>query len=327
MTDGDDPVFSPPQETFPGFTQWEYATFCCVEKAIRTHPNNAIFLGHWEVSLGMPIAVGSLLISSYLVAMFLIFPTRSDAPISAVILSIIFSLTCICYARTIIDGPGYFPFFYPLQSPGDFSAAGDSSSLLHSDDLSPSGIATTKEQIDWVAHRPKPNRCIFSRIARRIVLRPDHFCGWTATWVGKRNHKFFILFNFWCALYITAFTYFDVVTIVGELADSTPSPFLVVFIVYAFMGVSFALMTWSFACSHAQGMCMNVTSWEEWNGIPAARFDRGCVENCEEVCGSRKKWFCWLCPVSPWRMETNEDFVGQWVPYRDDGKPIGDYLT
>jgi hypothetical protein len=272
----------------------------------------------------MPIIVTSLFISSYLTAMLVIFPSRGDGVLSSVVLSVLFSLACTSYARTIIDGPGYFPFFYPLQSPGDYAAGGDSSSLLHSDDLSPSGIASTKEQVSWAAQRAKPNRCIFSRIARRIVVRPDHFCGWTTTWIGKRNHKFFILFNFWGALYLSAFAWWDIATIMGEVADADPSGFLIVFMVYAFLGVSFALITWSFVCSHADGMCRNVTSWEGWNRIPPARFDRGCVANCEDVCGSRKRWFCWMCPMSPWRAQTNQDFVAQWAPYRDDGQPIGD---
>jgi hypothetical protein len=68
--------------------------------------------------------------------------------------------------------------FRPFGSSDDCPAGGDSSPLLHSDDLTPLGIASTKQQIEWVANRPKPNRCVFSKAARRIVPHLRPFCAW-----------------------------------------------------------------------------------------------------------------------------------------------------
>jgi hypothetical protein len=100
----------------------------------------------------------------------------------------------------------------------DFSLSGILSTQKQSE-FSPSGIVASQKQVEWIETQTKPNRCIFSMSARRIVIRPDHFCGWTASWIGIRNHKFFWLFNFWGFVYISIFLIFDGIQIVDELDD------------------------------------------------------------------------------------------------------------
>ena len=310
----DDPIAQP---VFPGFSKWSYTKCCCTSKAVRMR-SGVKFLGHWEVSPGFPIAVLILILSSYLVAMFFIYPYHGFIGlIEGIVLSILCFLFTYSYVRTIIDGPGYFPFYYPMRHDNDELNVGDSDSLLHSDDFSPSGIATTEDQLAWIANRPKPNRCIFSRSARRFVVRPDHLCGWVSSWIGKRNHKFFWLFNFWGSLYITLFTGGDLLMIVAELIDDNPSAWLTLYLTYAFFGLVFGIMTWSFSISHLVGICTNVTSWESWNGIKANRYDVGCKQNIEDVCGPCDKWYLFLCPVSPWTDMTNEQLIKDYVPYLD----------
>jgi hypothetical protein len=195
-------------------------------------------------------------------------------------------------------------------------------SLLRGSDLSPSGIVATKEQLAWVKTRQKPNRCVFSTTAKRIVIRPDHFCGWTSTWIGRRNHKFFILFNVWGFVYMIVFLVCDVNRVINDLSREDPSPVLALFLIYGMMGLMFAFMTGGFASSHLFGMIQNQTSWESWNRIKPDRFDRGAMENAEELCGPSARWYLWLCPVSPWAGITNEDLVASYPPYRADDHPV-----
>jgi hypothetical protein len=190
--------------------------------------------------------------------------------------------------------------------------------LLHDSELSPCGIAATAEQLAWTKARKRPNRCIFSTTARRIVIRPDHFCGWTATWIGRRNHKFFILFNAWGFVYMVALLACDVNRVVRDLADAEPSPILALLLLYGMLGLVFAPMTGGFAAAHFCAMLENRTSWETWNGISAKRFDRGCLKNAEELCGPSSSWDLWPCPMSPRAGVPNEELIAGYPPYRED---------
>lgn len=303
---------------FPGYSRWEYRKLCCTNRAIRIIDVDVMFLGHWEASFGLPIVVTSIILSSYLVAMFIIFPYFEvwGVPIS-IVLSILCFLFFYSYSRIIIDGPGYFPFYYPMHPMVD-DGVDDFATLLRNDDDSPAGIISSASQSEWIQGRPKPNRCVASASARRIVIRPDHFCGWTASWIGRRNHKFFILFNLWGAVYITTFTSTCVYSIIVEFVRSEPSLVVIPLVLYAITGFIFGVMTLSFACSHIHGMLANVTSWEEWNDVPAKRFNRGCLKNVEELCGPRTGWMYWVLPVSPWKGVTNEQFISEYDRgYRD----------
>lgn len=324
MTDEDDStennIASEPLNVveFPGFSNWQKTRCCCTTNAIKVDSVNGTFLGHWEVSPGFPIAVSFIIISSYLIGMILILPTYDNIGLFLMIpFSILFFLFIYSYFRIITDGPGYFPFYWPNSHISTQIDNNDDSPLLHSDDLSPSGIISSTSQTDWVKNRERPPRCILSASARRLVVRPDHLCGWTSTWIGKRNHKFFILFNSWGAIYITFFSVIDSLSIYQELQSSEPSPIVSVYLMYIFLAVTFLLMTASFACSQMWMACHNVTSWEEWNNIDPSRFDTGsCLGNCEDICGPKKQWYLWFLPVSPWEEKTNDDLIKNYSSYK-----------
>lgn len=299
---------------FPGYTVWEYTKCCCTNKAIQTLPKKVLFLGHWEVQPGFPIAVYTIILTSYLLAMFGIYPYFGKYGIPcSICLSFLCFMFCYSYGRTIIDGPGYYPFYFPM---GHDEEAAESDSLLGKNDHSPSGIVSTQAQIDWVKTRPRPARCIFSTAARRYVIRPDHLCGWTSSWIGKRNHKFFILFNLWGFLYIAAFTASDILILFSDLTGDILTWSLVFYLIYSVLGICFGIMTFSFAMQHIVQAMTNVTSWEEWNNISRAKFQRGgCKENMEDVCGPSNKWYLYLCPVSPWLEMTNDEIIAEYPHY------------
>lgn len=62
-----------------------------------------------------------------------------------------------------------------------------------------SGLAFRPDQVEY-AKLHCPSYATFSRSAGRYIIRADHICAWTGNWVGKRNHKQFILMTFWGTL-------------------------------------------------------------------------------------------------------------------------------
>lgn len=296
---------------FPGYTEWSTARWCCFRNAFAVGPERTPFLGHWEVSACMPTVVCSIITSSYLICMLLIFPEYgASAYVHAALMSVLYFLFTYSYFRVIIDGPGYFPFFWPDEEcPG--GAEDESSSLLQHQSayFLPSGIITTCEQSQWAAERERPNRCILSKAARRIVIRPDHFCGWIGSWIGKRNHKFFLLFNFWGLCFIAYFLVMDTLRVIREFSKEMPSLWVMLFLIYLFVALMFMMLTGSFVCSHTYGVLVNQTQWEEWRKCSRDKYSQGWVKNVEDVFGPIRYWYTYLLPVSPWKGYTNEELI------------------
>ena len=305
---------------FPGFTIWHHDKYCCIRNAIyiKKLPNK-VFLGHWEVQPEFPIFVTILIVTSYFFGMIIILPTWKYK--YCFLISFFFSITFILciysYFRIIIDGPGYFPFYWPLKrSKNQNLINDDETSFLidqETDEYSPSGMLSTIEQVCWVNKRKRPNRSIMA--GRRFVIRPDHFCNWTTSYIGKRNYKFFLLFNFWGFVYVLIFTFCCVVESFYEFDVDNftmKAGFILLFLSACFF---FLLMTGYFTAILTYNMCINRTIWEEQNGIERSKFDRGFYENVADVCGSWSKWYTFLLPISPWTELTNEELVKNYQSY------------
>lgn len=298
------------EDGFPGYTEYSSENYCGC-KVVKIPSLNVTFLNEWEVSLEFPVVVTFIIMSSYFLCVCSMLPNIEDASsIWYYLISVLAFLFQYSYIRVISDGPGYLPFYYPLPGPHE---GDDEGPLLNDMETSPSGIISRKEQYTWAKKHPRPNRCIVSAQARRMVIRPDHFCDWTQTWIGKRNHKFFLLFNIWGFLYIILFSIIGMLAIMFVL-QSGKQPFMsCIYFLYVFIGILFAMLTGTFMCSHCSSLCDNVTSWEEWNHIDPNRYNDGCVTNCEDVCGSAKQWYCWPCPYSPWKGVTNEELLERYT--------------
>ena len=306
-------------DDFPGFTEYRVRSFHGLFDLIEIPSIPATFIGEWEISCGFPIGVSFIIVSSYLLAVFSMLPRlKTTGSVIFFPLTILAFLFLYSYYRIIRDGPGYFPFYYPLSHrEGD----GEDVGLLEHDCGSPSGIISRREQDTWARKQKRPNRCIVSATARRIVIRPDHFCDWTQTWIGKRNYKFFLLFNTWGFIYICLFL---VVAFAASIIETNgnQSPIIGVYFIYIFTAFLFVVFTGLFMCSHCSQMCSNVTSWEDWNHVPPDRYDEGCVRNTEDVCGSARQWYLWPCPVSPWTDMSNEELISGYTV--DYGRIVGD---
>jgi hypothetical protein len=190
------------------------------------------------------------------------------------------------YVQVILLGPGYLPFYFPYENPNSADRTADALS----------GMVTNVEQEFYVKTITLPYRTGFFHTAHRIVIRPDHFCGWATTFIGRKNHKSFFLFNFWGVVYISVFTISTFLTILGIARDEETILQLIICVIYLILGISFAILTGWFAVTLFYGISINQTTFENMNKVHRGE-DRGCLGNWEEIFGSRRKWYLWLMPI------------------------------
>ena len=318
---------------FPGFTQFITENFCC----FKTHyiPKiEATFLGSWELNIIPPLLVFLASIASFVFSILFLFPTATEKAILIPLLSVFLIMFLISYFKIISEGPGYFPFFWGqsigpqnLQSVSrtedsikdpinPYFNENENQENCDENDAEYLGIISSEDQYKWAEKQPKPPRTILSDTARRLVLRPDHLCKWAASWIGKRNQKFFILFNFYCVLYLIIFILFDIKAIVYQLEKENNNSALIFFyFVFGFIGALCLLLTISFLFLNIYDAIHNITQWEQWNNIDPKKFDRGFKLNWEDVFGPCNKWWTHFIPVSPWKGKNNTDISAGYISY------------
>lgn len=195
--------------------------FCCCN---QYKFGTATLWGHWRVSLAFPIIFCFLLVSSFVHAAVCLFISSSGSTEKA-LLFIFLLLTFLLYACTciniIVTGPGYIPYYYAGLPDVELITANRTGNMGRSSanciDDSPGGFAISKVQIDYAKNNKKPPGSIFADEAGRFVIRPDHYCKWLSCWIGKRNHKIFILSLLYGSIYFAMTTVVLFVSLVGRL--------------------------------------------------------------------------------------------------------------
>lgn len=299
---------------FPGFTHWEEKGLCCL-KVKYVPALKAFFIGHWEIKPLIPLCVILTAVTSFIISVVKLFPTFNiEQYFLYPIQTILFFLFMVSYFRVIIDGPGYFPFFWGTSYENQNNTE-TIEAEINAEKSSISGIISTDAQLEWAKQQPKPPRSILSESARRIVLRPDHACKWASTWIGKRNQKFFLLVNFYIILYDAIFVIYDVRYVVHMMEVEKFSFLLFVCLILGFGGAVVFLLSLSFLISEIYDAICNRTSWENWNSIDNHIYDKGLIINLEDVFGPRDKWWTWICPISPWSEKTNVQLTAGYFTY------------
>ena len=292
----EEPVNTP--VSFPGFTEYQRKKIFCIN--YNSIPSiNAIFFGHWEFKPFYPFLVLFLLITSYFISFFVITQAYKAKILLNIILTLFFILSIVTYFQIIINGPGYFPFYFPQKfvDPND-----------------PSGILSTQEQNIWRVQQKRPNRCIFSKTARRYVIRPDHYCYWVSSWIGKKNQKYFVHFTFWCSSYLLSFFIIDIGMFTDPISVSIIEMGL--YFLYAIASCFFFIMCIWFFGIEINMISHNYTNWEQLNKISNERYNTGsCIGNFEDICGDRKTMWRWFLPISPFNPASNFELINGYESY------------
>ena len=164
--------------------------------------------------------------------------------------------------------------------------------------------------------RPKPDRTHHCRITGTCILRMDHFCPWVNNCVGFHNHKFFVLFCFWCTIlcFYAAVTIAITITVrttwnitswnAGDVQSAVVLFYCGIFtltlarlLLFFCVTVFFVLNAlFSFVGLHVGLLRKNQTTLENMAGDQ--RWDKGSPTlNVQEIFGN-VKW-TWLLPVDP----------------------------
>lgn len=278
------------QIPLPPLTHWENKCICCNFQLNYIPATGEHYLNHWRIEYGFPIAVEFVIISSYIVAMFVHRPVvsfyNSYLDFFLTLFMILFSYSHIA---TILVGPGYLPFYYPLKL---------SQGPIRPDYLS--GLITREEQLTFSKNQHFPSRTRFFNSAHRYVIRPDHLCKWVSSFVGKKNHKLFVLFNFWGVVYISLFCYSCIRTIYETITVFSTDQvfFFIIVFLYTALGFSFLFLTGNFLQQNIRQITLNRTQFEIMKDMPELLHRKyPCYKNWEEVFGSIRKWYLWLIPI------------------------------
>ena len=297
-------------DDFPGYTIWEKGRCCgCVPTAYVPLIDKT-FVGHWEVQLLAPVAVAILMSTSFIVFLACAVPVLyQEALYMTPILFVLLALFAYNYYRILADGPGYLPFYWPARDELPRQ------SYLDEDRHGIHGVVSVDEQFEWLQIRVRPPRSIYTRTARRFVFRPDHQCYWAASWIGKLNHKFFVLFNFYGVLYCSTYIVELIRATVKILKGGKFTVILVCLFAYITIAAVFLVMTGNFLVVSLYNGSKNLTTWEIWNDIEQSKYDRGsaCL-NLEDVMGGGSK-LAWILPISPWKGMTVDEMATSYGSY------------
>ena len=182
----------------PLSTKWKVKCSCCccgplVEVNVPNKRRKRYFLQGWECRPCMPIIVSCLILYSTIANFVCFFPYQYLIAqiILPIFILIFFVLFVWSYFAAVCMDPGYLPFNWAQTK-----------KFKYSWEEQISGLAICEEQFNYALTKEnRPPKSSFSHSAGRYVIRADHICGWIANWVGKRNHKQFILMNLYGGIY------------------------------------------------------------------------------------------------------------------------------
>ena len=268
-------------------TPYEDRSCCCFHCAYFPIGNFTI-CGHWICAPLKPILVNfSVLLLSALC--FYDIWTYSPSMASKVGFVVYYGICLLCvaisYFEVIVIGPGYLPFNYKSVKVEPFLWENEMESIV-----------VYREQMQYAREIERPPRSTFAVTARRFVLRADHYCFWTESWIGLKNMRYFIVMLFWVVMWGISFfathTYFFtyiaggngfhwqyVLTIVGLAA-----------------ALCITLTATYYLALATRDLCHNWTFLERLKKRTQPVYDLGVKRNFEEVCGDRKYCPLWLFP-------------------------------
>jgi hypothetical protein len=288
------------QYTEPDFAHYQVSWInrsCCLCRVAYFPDAKFTICGHWRIRLGRPILIsfGFLAIFASFVYDLLSaerFPGRPHTNLWTYVCLGVVSFLALCvacsYLVIICRGPGYAPYNWAYIEDRNPSWERAMSSLV-----------IFEQQAEIARSSRRPAHASYSREARRFVLRADHYCLWTESWIGIRNHRHFMLMTAYIGLFALAYVAFRVLWVLGCVKEEFQYWWLIGAVATVAIVAAGGFGLYHFAIA-VQNLIVGVTSVERYkmerHGAPTTPSSQGCVRNCEDVCGHRALCLCWLLP-------------------------------
>lgn len=288
-------LIAPEEYSWVADSKTEYVDHSCGPLCRIAYFPDAQFwvLGHWIVALWRPIGVILCFIYMTIIGYMNIHDSSSEPHGFIIAFYILLGICALCviysYFAVAIVGPGYLPYNY--------SVVHHNLDKMTWEKWMESFVVFT-EQVEFARHSERPPRSSFAISARRFILRADHFCFWTESWIGIKNHRYFFNMILWsvayCVIYAVSQLYY---------MKTFLNPFhwthILTLIAWAICVVMF-MFSFFHSIIHLSLLVKNRTQLEKWKKIKSTRFDKGNVcDNCAEICGPKKFIPCWLIPCIP----------------------------
>lgn len=263
-------------------TEWETVRKCGCDFAVITKEEGSTrryFWRGWEVdSMVITVIILEVFCLSMYWAGTFIGLTTLHKIISALEIHVFFILFKWCYFSAMCMDPGFLPYNWSKTKRSWYSWQ---EQLTH--------LAVKEAQFEYAENHEKPLRSSFSKSAGRFVLRADHICGWICNWVGKRNHKQFILMGFYGGIAVCSMVVWRFFTVVSTSERSKVIHVLEIIanIIEGFFG----LTLFGVCIEHLQNTWHNQTQLDTWKSSKTPPAD---CSNFKEICG--ENYWCLLCP-------------------------------
>ena len=230
----------------------------------------------------MPFFVLLLVFSTFFLQIFLtssLYPSKKIHDFSFIELTITLILFLWSYFSAACSDPGYLPYDWIRTKKFYYSW----------EELIP-GIAIREDQFLF-AQFHRPPGASFSKYSGRFILRADHLCGWITNWVGKRNHKHFLLLLFWGMIYCGSLIGWQFTFI------HWPQGPKLLFLIFSDSFVCTFLISFVLIFAEAiVNLIHNQTSIDTWNHRKNPH--NSTKDACKEICGDQSI-LCWLIPIPP----------------------------
>jgi hypothetical protein len=185
----------------------------------------------------------------------------------------------------IYKGPGYVPYNWgKVQRPR----------CTWADEMT--NMVVYQEQSQIARESVRPPRSSFTITARRFVLRADHFCIWARSWIGLKNHRYFLLLTFYAFFYMLSYLGFRAVWVLHIVRlRKWEWIYLIGAVATALITIPGLIGLFHF-CRGSRNAIRNATTVEVYKKQIMPELDHGCIANCEEICGPRWLMPCWIFP-------------------------------